>query len=621
MSEIDELNSEYGFTFESPQIGSIEEREAALNAADLPSLVPGTLSDTSPFVPPLETPSSIPTGISKTPSIPKPVAGPAPAPGSIYQAALKGLGRGPTSIEAENANLGIPQVPAIPTEIKPSSIDEANRNLMFGPSLKLGETRDTQVPGFLIPSTKEEITLPPTEPVKKGIITEAIHAPIYGVAQLGQIAAGLTAVAGEALKSDAITNIARDAYDKATKFMEPYAPTVGDIRQIGGVGDAVHWAISSIGQMLPFMIGTMGAGGAISKIITTTLGQSIVKKAAASAIAKGWAEASVKDAMGKALADLGMKAGYAGMAAASIGAETGIIASDRLTNGIKVLSSDLLWAIPAGFLDVLPEWRLAAKMNLFGGRIASIVSREGLESAKSSFIKEFGKQAFLEGITEGWQEILEEAGAGRKAFTYDTMWQAINAFMAAGLAGGVMGAGTNLFVKTPTAGVGGPTERQGPVNVPPGIPPFSPELAKIGERVYGEKQLLLPGAQGFNLISPEKSVLRKAWNVPAENAPEIFTKQEGRFRPVGQGPVEEMPGARVISEYQDLLTPKKGEGFIMLPPTVEPTAAIESAQSAQNIFNTEEWAPLREFWNKLVMGKSDTPSNHMGWKISRSPLI
>jgi len=615
MSILDELNAELGLDEESPAIGSPEERELALEAADLPSLVPTEISDLSAFVPPVESPASVSPGIINAPSIPKltstsAIAGSAPETGKIYRTAMQTLGQYPDTIESANAELGgvalepkKPYATPLPETIQESSIDRANRELQYGSPLKMGDTRDTQSPRLLMPSFYDTEIPPDPEKPRKGIITEALHAPVYGVAQLGQIAAGLTAIAGEAFNSDAITELAKNMYNKSTEFMEPFKPTVQDIRDIGGIGDATRWAVSSIGQMLPFMIGTMGAGAAIKTLITHTLGRSIARKAATTAISRGLADMSVKESIGKAMTDLGIKAGMGGMAAATIGAEAGIISSDRLTNGLKVLSSDLLWAIPAGMLDVIPEWRLASKLNLFGKRISNIAMRDGIDVARNTFVKEFGKQALLEGITEGWQEILEEAGAGRKPFTYDTMWQAINAFMAAGLAGGVMGAGVNLLTRTPST----PTaETITPKLGEPGfIGPMVP-----GIETYAPTTLALPPGQGFTLVDKPGSVLHKAWNVPPEApAPEIFTLQEGRYRPPGKERPTERPGwMGPMEEYYDMLRPTKGEGFVTVPTRKTPPAPTEViSRGAQDLINSQEWAPLQDMWNKLVMGKRETP--------------
>ena len=632
MSYIDDLNAELGLGGEeTPAIGSPKLTEKTLEEADLPEIV----AESNPLAPPTEVPVSTSPGIPRIPgSITQAALTPPPAPtpegpGPIYKTALATLGKSASApenpIDRANIEFGFTTPPPVPGKMQEDPIEKANRELGVPPSVKYGDTRDTQEPGFLMPSYYDTDVPTQVDKPQKGIITEALHAPIYGVAQLGQVAAGLVAVAGGALNNDAITEAARGMYDKATKIMEPFAPTVSDIRQIGGVGDFTRWAVSSIGQMLPFMIGTMGAGAAVKTIITKTFGKAIAEKAATAAVARGLADLSVKSAAKDALIDLGVKAGYAGMAASSVGAELGIIASDRLTNGAKVLSADLLWAIPAGFLDVLPEWRLAGKMGLFGKKIADIASKEGLDAAKSSFIKEFAKQGFMEGITEGWQEILEEAGAGRKPFTYDTMWQAINAFMAAGLSGGVLGAGTNLLTRAPTqtTAPSGSQEKFGPPTVPLvgpefGGPQFRPELAEIGKRVYAPEQLKLPGAQGFNLVN-EPSILRKAWNIPPESTPEIFTKQEeGRYRPVGQGPVEVMTGQAGIDRYQDMLKPTKGETFVTEPAT--PPVIETTTRGAQDLFNSEEWAPLRDYWNKVVMGTPNVPQIAWGGQFPQHLL-
>ena len=640
MSYIDELNAELGLGDETPTIGSPKLTEQTLETADLPEIQPAenplappieTIPSTAPSVtapPPSPSVAQTPSASVQLPSTPSATVPTAPVgQGSIYKTALATLGQSTSApenpVERANIDLGFTKAPILPTRMQENPIDKANRELGLPSSVPYGDTRDTQGPGHFMPSFYD--TNVPTETVKpqKGILTEAIHAPIYGAIQLGQVAAGLVAIAGDAFKSDAISNLARGIYDKTTKMMEPFAPSVGDIREISGVGDAIHFAVSQIGQMLPFMIGTMGAGGAISKLMLRTLGPSIIEKATASALAKGLAEASVKDAVGKAMADLGIMAGRAGMVTSSLGLSAGTIASDRMENGLKVLSSDLLWAIPGGLLYTLPEWRLADRFQLFGKAVSDTVKKEGIDAGRTMFIKEFGKQALLGGATMGWEAIINEAGAGRAPFTYDTMWKAINGFIGGGLASGVMGAGVGLLFKTPLRVGNEPVgEKLGPPPVPLVGPEFGanlirPELAEIGRRVFAPEQPSLPPGQGFNLVNKPESVLRKAWNVPPESNPDIYTLQEeGRFRPVGQGPTEVMPGQVDINRYQNMLNPVKGEGFVTQPVRqVQAGPAEVMTRDAQNLANSAEWAPLREVWNKLVMGEDNPPQLLWGGKF------
>ena len=640
MSYIDELNAELGLGDETPTIGSPKLTEQTLETADLPEIQPAE----NPFAPPTEaTPSTEPSvttpppspSVAQTPSTsvqlpstPSVTVPTAPVgQGSIYKTALTTLGQSTSApenpVERANIELGFTKAPPLPYQMQENPIDKANRELGLPSSVPYGDTRDTQGPGQLMPSFYDTNVPTAVDKPQKGILTEAIHAPIYGAIQLGQVAAGLVAIAGDAFKSDAISNLARGIYDKTTKMMEPFAPSVGDIREIGGVSDAMHFAVSQIGQMLPFMIGTMGAGGAISKLMLRTLGPSIIEKATASALAKGLAEASVKDAVGKAMADLGITAGRAGMVTSSLGLSAGTIASDRMENGLKVLSSDLLWAIPGGLLYTLPEWRLADRFQLFGKAVSDTVKKEGIDAGRTMFIKEFGKQALLGGATMGWEAIINEAGAGRAPFTYDTMWKAINGFIGGGLASGVMGAGVGLLFKTPPLVGNEPVgEKLGPPSVPLvgqefGANLIRPELADIGRRVFAPEQPALPPGQGFNLVNKPESVLRKAWNVPPESNPDIYTLQEeGRFRPVGQGPSEVMPGQVDINRYQDMLNPVKGEGFVTQPVRqVQAGPAEVMTRDAQNLANSAEWAPLREVWNKLVMGEENPPQLLWGGKF------
>jgi len=452
-----ELNLEYGLTDpdELEDIGTEEERSEALISANLPTIKSPDLNldlDSALF-PPEEAAPIVPMSLAKAPLVSRMglTTQPPKTRGPIFKTAETIL----SPAEQLNREYGLaPQVEGIiPKEIsRPESpATRLNREMGLGPLTRpIGETRDTQEPGTPVSTIFRDLMVPveptpPLPPEKPGLIGEALRGIPHGVLQVGEIAGGLVGLAGEVTGIEAIEKVGAHLHKTFQEMNEKFKPTVAGFQDIESVGDAARYLGHGFMSMLPFMVGTFGVGAAIRGVVTKTLGKAITERAAAKAII-----------------------GFSSLAAASTIAETGIIASERVDEGMKAASLNLLWAIPAGLMDALPAWRLLGKLGWFGRSVTKRAEREGLRAARHYFIKEVGKQGFFEGVTESAQEVFEAMGAGKKPFSYETLMQAANTFIIAGFTGGIMGGAVTLLGPSPKKQVA-PTPTVKPPIIPPDI--------------------------------------------------------------------------------------------------------------------------------------------------------
>ncbi|MBE3137644.1 MAG: PLxRFG domain-containing protein [Thermoplasmata archaeon] len=437
-----ELNLEYGLIDtdedELEGIGTEGERSEALIGASLPSITPPSLGMESFLAPPEETTPIVPTGLARAPSIPRaeariqPIAQPTQTRGPIFRTAEAMF----SPAEKLNQEYGLTPITEdiVPREISrlESPATRLNREMGLTPSTRpIGETRDTQEPGTPVSTIFKDLMVPieptpPPPPEKPGLIGEALRGIPHGVLQVGEIAGGLVGLAGEVTGIEAIEKVGVQLHKTFQEMNERFKPTVAGFQDIESVGDAARYLGHGFMSMLPFMVGTFGVGAAIRGVVTKTLGKAITERAAAKAII-----------------------GFSSLAAASTAAETGIIAGERIDEGMKALSANLLWAVPAGLMDALPQWRLLGKLGWFGRTVADRAEKVGLPAARKFFLTEVGKQGFFEGVTESAQEVFEAMGAGRKPFSYETLMQAANAFIIAGFTGGIMGGAVTLLEPSP----------------------------------------------------------------------------------------------------------------------------------------------------------------------------
>lgn len=513
LSSPDESDGEFSDLWKSDNAATADE-EQALKESSAPGIVPPSIPNFGRIAPPEIVPTGIPTGILGKTKIPKPEtqAGIIPVePGSMKFTNIQPetfVGAPPaTGNVAENIKFEpaiIPEIqPSVPIRNLESNLpppvikpmveqddigDQLNKIRMTGIFLE-GETKDTQ--GMLSqvwsPSFEEkhpvegpapfDVRDPTTWvkknksvsqiqaeatreiPVQRSWLQEKLVQPLYGAYQIAQGAAGLTAMVGEVTKSDQLRDIGVEWAKAMGPAMQDLAPSIQDIREVTNVWKGIDLASNFFLQQLPIMLATMGTSAVFSKAILKGLemgpgkiiADNIARRAADAAIKQGLTNRGVMEAAGIAVNRLALTAGTT---AGSILAETGVITGERAVNGQKILSLNLLHAIPAGLLDSFTNWKIMERLNFMGTKVATDAIENGLDSARKTFesgiwkaIKGFGQGVKTEAIPEGLQEILEQFGTGDYTLNKDLLWRAVNSAIAGGVTGGIMSSAAAVLEK------------------------------------------------------------------------------------------------------------------------------------------------------------------------------
>jgi len=274
---------------------------------------------------------------------------------------------------------------------------------------------------------------PWAEPEPDTILGEIPKGLKAGVQQLKGMGYGIGALASQAVGSEAGVDWAREGL-KEVEAATP-KPAVASYSDVTDLTSAAKYLAYGVASNVPNMALSIGGGG-----VGALIGGRVVSGAVKSALTKELAK--------KILAKGVARGAMAGAAGASIGMEAGSIAGDQLTETGEVDPlRAVAGAIPAGLLDVIPEWYLAKKLGLFGG--------EG-RKAGEKLIKFLGRTAAtqfaMEAPTEAMQSVIERASVPGKAITNQEAWdEYINAFILGGATGAVMGGGAGIFAKKQTA--------------------------------------------------------------------------------------------------------------------------------------------------------------------------
>lgn len=281
---------------------------------------------------------------------------------------------------------------------------------------------------------KEEATKAVSEPVNPWVKGQEAEPPTItgeipkglkaGVQQLRGFGYGIGALAGEATGIEPLTEWAKEGL--ADVEAKSPKPAVGSYKDIESVSDAAKYLAYGISSNLPNMALSITGGG-----IGALAGRKLVANAA---------EKAISAAAGKAILKKGLERGaLAGAGLSSIGMEAGSIAGDQLTETGKVDPlRALAGAIPAGLLDVVPEWYLAKRLGVFGGLTG--FTGKGAKDRLVQGAKEFGKQFALEAPTEAMQSVIERSAVPGKSITNAEAWdEYIDSFILGGMTGGVVG--------------------------------------------------------------------------------------------------------------------------------------------------------------------------------------
>lgn len=224
---------------------------------------------------------------------------------------------------------------------------------------------------------------------------------------------GLSALVGDTIGSDALRDWGLKYHAQYTSEAAKDAPRVASLQDIHSLGDLFDFTSGMVGQSLPFMATTLAGGG-----VGGVVGRSVAKKAAERLVAKGLTKEAAELAVKRVMADPATQAKI--LSAIKTGANTGaFVASAGLQQGdlygtLKEAGLDdvaaTAWAYGAaqGALDVIPESRILGKLIAPKGlekELTSAISR-GLAGKVGKATVSLGKQAILEGSTEGAQQAL-----------------------------------------------------------------------------------------------------------------------------------------------------------------------------------------------------------------------
>ena len=286
----------------------------------------------------------------------------------------------------------------------------------------------------------------PDEPVakvekpKRSLLGEAGAGVAQTTFGLPQMVGGVTKLAGDAIGSETVSALGKDAINYWGDKMKPYAAEVPSFTDIEDAGDAAKYVAHGVGALVPTVAASVVSGG-----IGAGLAKEGVKRAIAKEIVKRelkheavdlMAKGAVKETVKKAVT----RGAIAGAGAASYGMEAGSIYTDQAEQGIKKPLRAALTAVPAAALDVIPELRLLSKIPAFKvlQEIPFFKTAEG-RNALVRGGKEALKQGGAEGVTEFAQTLIERYGADKEAFSKEGLLEAANAGILGGIGGGMMG--------------------------------------------------------------------------------------------------------------------------------------------------------------------------------------
>ena len=285
-----------------------------------------------------------------------------------------------------------------------------------------------------------------------------------GVQQIRGMGYGIGALVGEATDVDPLKEwSAAGLEDVAKKTPLPTTPSYADITDISDLGRYLAYGIASNTPNLALSLAGGGIGGVTGRIA--------IKKAAEEAVKTALKQGATKEvalAAGKKLINDAIEKGAViGAGSSSIGMETGSIASDQLqeTGKVDPLRA-LAGGIPAGLLDIVPEWYLATRLGWLGKEAAKFKGNRATRAAKVA-----GQQFAVEAPTEAMQSVIERKSVPGKSISNAEAWdEYINAFILGGATGGILGGAGGVFTKAQPR-VNTPTNEPPIDNAPPEPPP------------------------------------------------------------------------------------------------------------------------------------------------------
>lgn len=294
------------------------------------------------------------------------------------------------------------------------------------------------------------------------------------------------------------------------KNLQAAVPGIEDIRltEEGGLSRLGDWAASQLGEGLPMLL-TSVVGGGVGAVAGKALVSSGVKAVAKGAMEKVVAGQAAKEAAaltGEELAALSATntavatGATLGAGAVNLGMETGGIFGDIFERtGEKAPLTSFAFGTIAASLDTLTPMRVLKGLgvgNLAKKGIGETIAKDS--TLWGRLLKELPKAAATEGVTEGLQELIEEAAvqwvdkdAKFLDFSKEKYMEALNA----AAAGALLGA-----VASPLSAGGGISKATEKTKAEDLIPPESvlaPEGVPFTQPVVSEDQLVPGTDQGI----------------------------------------------------------------------------------------------------------------------------
>ena len=310
---------------------------------------------------------------------------------------------------------------------------------MAEPVIYLDELQD-DTPVIDVGSLKPDTSTAKVEKPKRSLVGEFGAGLAQGALQLPQMVGGATKLAGDAIGSETVSALGKDAINYWGNKLKPYEAEVPSFTDVEDAGDAAKYVAHGVGALVPTVAASVVSGG-----IGAGLAKEGVKRAIAKEIVKRelkheavdlMAKGAVKETVKKAVT----RGAIAGAGAASYGMEAGSIYTDQTEQGIEKPFKAALTAVPAAALDVIPELRILSKIPAFKvlQEIPFFKTAEG-RNALVRGGKEALKQGGAEGVTEFAQTLIERYGADKEAFSKEGLLEAANAGILGGIGGGMMG--------------------------------------------------------------------------------------------------------------------------------------------------------------------------------------
>ncbi|HOR79022.1 MAG TPA: hypothetical protein PLG04_09585, partial [Anaerolineaceae bacterium] len=289
------------------------------------------------------------------------------------------------------------------------------------------------------------------------------------VQQIRGMGYGLGALVGEAADIGPLKTWSSEGLaDVEKKTPLPTTPSYADVTDISDLGRYLAYGIASNAPNLALSLAGGGIGGITGRVAIKKAAEEAVKTALKQGATKEVALAAGKNLINKAIE----KGAVIGAGTSSIGMETGSIAGDQLqeTGKVDPLRA-LAGGIPAGLLDIVPEWYLAKKLGWIGKGAKEFTGNRLTRAGKVA-----GQQFAMEAPTEAMQSVIERTAVPGKSISNAEAWdEYINSFILGGATGGLLGGAGGMFTKA--------SPKQLPPSTPPidGTEPIQPGQPPPGE--------------------------------------------------------------------------------------------------------------------------------------------